>query len=72
MIYASSAATYGGGELGYKDDHDIVEKLQPLNPYGNLKMNLISGMKSQESSRSRESAPPFWTGLKFFQCVWSE
>jgi ADP-L-glycero-D-manno-heptose 6-epimerase len=34
LIYASSAATYGRGELGYKDDHDLVEKLKPLNPYG--------------------------------------
>ena len=34
LVYASSAATYGGGELGYSDDHDLVEKLKPLNPYG--------------------------------------
>ena len=34
LVYASSAATYGRGELGYKDDHDLVEKLKPLNPYG--------------------------------------
>ena len=34
LIYASSAATYGMGEFGYKDDHDIVEQLKPLNPYG--------------------------------------
>ena len=34
LIYASSAATYGNGEFGYIDNHDIVYKLQPLNPYG--------------------------------------
>src|SRR6185436_13871803 len=34
LIYASSAATYGSGKFGYKDDHAIVEKLKPLNPYG--------------------------------------
>ena len=34
LVYASSAATYGNGEFGYRDDHDIVDKLQPLNPYG--------------------------------------
>ncbi len=34
LVYASSAATYGSGEFGYKDDHDILDKLQPLNPYG--------------------------------------
>ncbi len=34
LVYASSAATYGGGEFGYNDDHEIIPKLQPLNPYG--------------------------------------
>jgi ADP-L-glycero-D-manno-heptose 6-epimerase len=34
LVYASSAATYGRGEFGYDDDHDVVEKLVPLNPYG--------------------------------------
>jgi len=33
-VYASSAATYGRGEFGYNDDHDVVEKLASLNPYG--------------------------------------
>ena len=37
LIYASSAATYGMGELGYDDRHDVVERLQPLNPYGRSK-----------------------------------
>ena len=31
LVYASSAATYGNGDLGYDDSHEIVEKLQPLN-----------------------------------------
>ena len=34
LVYASSAATYGSGELGYNDDHAIINQLQPLNPYG--------------------------------------
>ncbi|KAA9039165.1 ADP-glyceromanno-heptose 6-epimerase [Ginsengibacter hankyongi] len=34
LVYASSAATYGAGELGYNDDESIIEKLKPLNPYG--------------------------------------
>ncbi|MBR1999676.1 MAG: ADP-glyceromanno-heptose 6-epimerase, partial [Lentisphaeria bacterium] len=34
FIYASSAATYGDGELGYKDDESQIEKLRPLNMYG--------------------------------------
>ena len=37
LIYASSAATYGMGELGYDDRHDIVFDLKPLNPYGRSK-----------------------------------
>src|SRR5665647_2277086 len=34
LVYASSAATYGAGELGYKDNEKIIENLKPLNPYG--------------------------------------
>lgn len=34
LIYASSAATYGEGEQGYRDDHALVPSLRPLNAYG--------------------------------------
>ncbi len=34
FLYASSAATYGNGEHGYKDDEDTIEALRPLNMYG--------------------------------------
>lgn len=34
MVYASSAATYGDGEAGFKDDEDGIFKLRPLNKYG--------------------------------------
>lgn len=60
MVYASSAATYGLGEFGYKDDHGIVEKLQPLNPYGDSKNDFDKWVLKQENQ------PPFWAGLKFF------
>lgn len=60
LIYASSAATYGMGELGYKDDHDIVEKLKPLNPYGESKNEFDKWALKQDSE------PPCWYGLKFF------
>lgn len=60
LVYASSAATYGNGELGYKDDHDIVSKLQPLNPYG------VSKNEFDIWALQQEKAPPFWAGLKFF------
>ncbi len=36
-IYASSAATYGDGSLGYNDAHEMIPKLQPLNLYGDSK-----------------------------------
>jgi ADP-L-glycero-D-manno-heptose 6-epimerase len=34
FIYASSAATYGDGDLGYSDNDETTLKLQPLNMYG--------------------------------------
>ena len=60
LIYASSAATYGMGELGYNDDHSVVEKLNPLNPYGESK-NEFDKWALKQSKK-----PPFWAGLKFF------
>ena len=33
-IYASSAATYGDGALGFNDDEEICRSLRPLNMYG--------------------------------------
>ncbi|MCX7985662.1 MAG: ADP-glyceromanno-heptose 6-epimerase [Bacteroidales bacterium] len=60
LIYASSAATYGNGEMGYNDDHDIVEKLKPLNPYGESKNEFDKWALKQENQ------PFFWAGLKFF------
>ncbi len=37
-IYASSAATYGDGSLGFNDDHSKFEDFEPLNPYGKSKL----------------------------------
>ena len=34
FIYASSAATYGDGNLGFDDDNELCKKLRPLNMYG--------------------------------------
>jgi len=34
FVYASSAATYGDGKLGFLDDYIIAEQLKPLNMYG--------------------------------------
>ncbi len=60
LVYASSAATYGEGELGYHDNHDIIEQLHPLNPYG------ISKNEFDKWVLHQEDHPPFWAGLKFF------
>jgi ADP-L-glycero-D-manno-heptose 6-epimerase len=60
LIYASSAATYGSGEFGYKDDHRIIRKLQPLNPYG------VSKNEFDKWVLNQKDVPPFWAGLKFF------
>jgi ADP-L-glycero-D-manno-heptose 6-epimerase len=60
FIYASSAATYGMGEFGFDDDHELIEKLQPLNPYGNSKNDFDKWVLLQDSQ------PPFWAGFKFF------
>lgn len=60
LVYASSAATYGLGEHGYNDDHRVVEKLEPLNPYGKSKNDFDKWVLEQKL------VPPFWAGLKFF------
>ncbi len=60
LIYASSAATYGMGEYGYSDDHALVEKLKPLNPYGESKNEFDKWALKQEKK------PVFWAGFKFF------
>jgi len=60
LVYASSAATYGEGELGYVDSHEIIEQLHPLNPYG------ISKNEFDKWVLHQEDHPPFWAGLKFF------
>ncbi len=60
MLYASSAATYGMGEFGYKDDHSIIPDLKPLNPYGESKNEFDIWALEQDKK------PPFWAGFKFF------
>ncbi|MDP4797486.1 MAG: ADP-glyceromanno-heptose 6-epimerase, partial [Crocinitomicaceae bacterium] len=60
LVYASSAATYGIGEFGYKDDHSVIPSLKPLNPYGDSKNDFDKWVLTQTDF------PPFWAGLKFF------
>ena len=60
LVYASSAATYGAGELGYEDDELQIPKLKPLNPYGDSKNDFDKWALLQQEK------PPLWVGLKFF------
>lgn len=63
MVYASSAATYGEGELGYDDDEALIPKLRPLNPYGESKR--LFDLWALEQERAGQH-PPAWSGFKFF------
>ena len=61
LVYASSAATYGDGALGYGDtDDELPFRLKPLNPYGESKNEFDKWALRQEAK------PFFWAGLKFF------
>ncbi|HEY0977203.1 MAG TPA: ADP-glyceromanno-heptose 6-epimerase [Flavobacteriales bacterium] len=61
LVYASSAATYGDGELGYSDADDTLPgRLKPLNPYGDSKNDFDIWALAQDRK------PYFWAGLKFF------
>ncbi|OUJ71893.1 ADP-glyceromanno-heptose 6-epimerase [Hymenobacter crusticola] len=60
LVYASSAATYGSGTLGYSDDDVLLPLLRPLNPYGESKNDFDNWAVTQAEK------PFFWAGLKFF------
>ncbi len=66
FIYASSAATYGDGALGFDDrsDADYLASLRPLNPYGWSKHAFDRQIMSIIERGG--AAPPRWAGLKFF------
>lgn len=59
FIYASSAATYGDGNLGFSDNEDNLEKLRPLNMYGYSKQMFDLYAK-------RKDYLDRITGIKFF------
>ena len=66
FVYASSAATYGDGGLGFRDNVNYQENRQyrPLNPYGWSKHVFDQFcLKTYEASHP---CPPQWFGLKFF------
>src|SRR5579863_500978 len=66
FIYASSAATYGDGAHGFRDDPSpaALKALRPLNLYGWSKH--LFDMAVAERVASGGQLPPQWAGLKFF------
>ena len=64
FIYASSAATYGDGSVGYDDNESELDKLSPLNAYGYSK-HFFDRWVQLELSKNQPT-PPQWCGLKFF------
>ena len=66
FIYASSAATYGDGSMGFDDDGSVegLSRLRPMNPYGwskHLFDRMVAGWVEGGAA-----TPPQWAGLKFF------
>ncbi len=66
LVYASSAATYGDGTAGFKDDESLegLAKLHPLNAYGWSK-HLFDRWNIRQKSRGGPG-PTQNVGLKFF------
>ncbi len=66
FIYASSAATYGDGSIGFDDDGSVegLSRLRPMNPYGWSKQ-LFDRMVARWVDEGAPT-PPQWVGLKFF------
>ncbi|MDO9052258.1 MAG: ADP-glyceromanno-heptose 6-epimerase [Methylotenera sp.] len=62
FFYASSAATYGDGSLGYDDAN--IDNLRPLNGYGYSKHFFDQWVLRQV--RNNLATPPNWAGFKFF------
>jgi ADP-L-glycero-D-manno-heptose 6-epimerase len=60
LIYASSASTYGDGQLGFDDNHSLIPQLKPLNLYAQSKHDFDCWALKQDQQ------PLFWAGLKFF------
>jgi ADP-L-glycero-D-manno-heptose 6-epimerase len=59
LIYASSAAVYGLGDLGYSDQGS-AKNYVPLNLYGKSKKDFDCWVETQKET------PPHWYGLRFF------
>lgn len=58
-IYASSAATYGDGKLGFSDEYDLIPEFKPMNMYGYSKQ--LFDLWVLKNNLQNE-----FVGLKFF------
>lgn len=67
LVYASSAATYGDGKVGFDDEQSSegLAKLQPLNAYGWSK-HVFDRRVARVLEEKSEPIPSQWAGLKFF------
>lgn len=62
-VYASSAAVYGDGALGFDDADALVPRFRPLNPYGESKRRFdLWALEEAAAGRT----PPAWAGFRFF------
>ena len=66
FIYASSAATYGNGDDGFRDEEALgaLARLAPLNAYGWSK--LMADRRFLADVQAGRPTPPQWAGLRFF------
>lgn len=63
FVYASSAAVYGDGALGYDDADALTPQFAPLNPYGESKLQFdVWALEEERTGRT----PPAWSGFRFF------
>ncbi|MDL2718327.1 MAG: ADP-glyceromanno-heptose 6-epimerase [Acidobacteriota bacterium] len=63
LVYASSAAVYGDGTLGFDDADALASRFRPLNPYGESKRRFdLWALEEAAAGRT----PPAWAGFRFF------
>jgi len=60
FVYASSAATYGDGSLGFSDEHTKTDQYRPINQYG------FSKHRFDLWALKQSATPAGWYGIKFF------
>jgi len=65
MIYASSAATYGDGENGFRDDEAQIGQLRPLNKYGYSKQLFDQYLLHQGLLLKPAGSGASFAGLKY-------